>query len=111
MKNKNYDCVISNPPFQRVVYSDRHNNLKYCCIKKLLEIDKPFIIILNSTNIFSRWFKELVEGYDIKFIFPSRKINYDKYKEGGEEKIDTNSQASFNSIFVCYKMLDKNEWV
>jgi hypothetical protein len=61
--------------------------------------------------MFQKWFMELSEGKDIKFIFPSSKINYDKYKEGGEEKIEGGKGASFNSIYVCYKILDKNEWI
>ena len=112
MINKNYDCIISNPPFQRVKsYKDRKNNLKYKCIKKLIDNDKPFIILMNSTNMFQKWFMEIVEGKDIKFIFPSKKIEYDKYKEGGEEKEKSSGSCSFNSIYVTYKVLDKNEWI
>ena len=109
---EDYDIIISNPPFERVKsYKNRKDNLKYKCIKKLFDLDKPFIILLNSTNMFQKWFMELSEGKDIKFIFPSSKINYDKYKEGGEEKIEGGKGASFNSIYVCYKILDKNEWI
>ena len=111
MLNKDYDFVCSNPPFERIKYHTRHSNLKYKCIKKLLELDKPFIIIMNATNMFQRWFEELVSGKDIKFIFPSVPIQYDKYKEGGLEKEETNGSCSFKSIYVCYKVLDKNEWI
>jgi hypothetical protein len=115
MERKYYDCIVSNPPFERIKsFKDRKDNLKYKCIKKLIDNDKPFIILMNSTNMFQKWFMELVEGETggwIKFIFPSKKIQYDKYKEGGEEKEDTGKQCSFNSIYVCYKLLDKNEWI
>ena len=75
MIKKDYDCIISNPPFERIKsYKERKSNLKYKCIKKLLDNDKPFIILMNSTNMFQKWFMELVEGKDIKFIFPSKKI-------------------------------------
>ena len=145
MKNKDYDIIISNPPFQRIKsFQQRKENLKYKCIKKLFDNDKPFIILLNSTNIFQKWFKELTENKDIKFIFPSKKIEYDKYEEGGEKiiynktdywkkiqkekgyrlkkqmtqeekdymnNLDKEGSCSFNSIYVCYKVLDKNEWI
>lgn len=112
MIKKDYDCIISNPPFERIKsYKERKSNLKYKCIKKLLDNDKPFIILMNSTNMFQKWFMELVEGKDIKFIFPSKKIEYDKYKEGGLIKEKSSGSCSFNSIYVCYKVLDKNEWI
>ena len=90
----------------------RKDNLKYKCIKKLLDIDKPFIILINSTNTFQKWYKELVQGKDIKFIFTSKKINYDKYEEGGIKKIEQKKNAcSFNATYMTYKVLDKNEWI
>jgi hypothetical protein len=113
--NKEYDIIISNPPFERVSsFKNRKDNLKYRCIQRLFELDKPFIIIMNSLNIFSGWFAELVNEKDIKFIFPSTKIEFDKFKEGGEEKMEKKnkkSNCSFYSIYVCYKVLDKNEFI
>ena len=109
-----YEIVVSNPPFERIrSYKKRKSNLKYKCIAKLLENDKPFIIILNSTNIFSRWFKELASPHEehIKFIFPSKKIQFDKYEQGGETPIKQKGSCSFNSIYVCYKVLEKNVWI
>lgn len=110
-----YDIIISNPPFQRInSWKKRKDNLKYKCIKKLFDLDKPFIILLNSTNIFSKWWMELVKGkeMDVKFIFPSKKINYDKYEKGGKKKVNVKKNAcSFNSIYVTYKMLKNNYWV
>lgn len=110
MKNKDYGIIISNPPFERIKsFKQRKENLKYKCLKKLLDLDKPFIIIMNSTNMFQKWFMELVEGKDIKFIFPSSKINYEKYKDG--EPVEAGKSCSFNSIYVCYKIIEKNEWI
>ena len=107
-----YQLIVSNPPFERISsFQDRKNNLKYKCLSKLLELNKPFIIILNSTNIFQKWFKELFDGKDIKFIFPSKKIEFDKYDETGTTLLESNGSCSFNSVYVTYKVLDKNEWV
>tara|TARA_Y100001973_G_C5201680_1_gene338228 strand:- start:515 stop:1078 length:564 start_codon:yes stop_codon:yes gene_type:complete len=112
---ESYEMVLSNPPFQRInSWKKRKDNLKYRCIKKLFELDKPFIILLNSTNIFSKWWKELVKGKesDVRFIFPSKKINYDKYEVGGKRKIQTGKNAcSFNSVYITYKMLKNNHWI
>ena len=115
MKNKNYDIIVSNPPFQKIIsYPRRSESLKYNCIEQLIKNDKPFIILLNSTNIFAKWFQYLVRDINqhIKFIFPTQKINYDKYKKGGVDKIELEkNNASFNSIYVCYKVLDNNIWI
>ena len=107
-----YDIIVSNPPFQRISsFKKRTTYLKYKIFKKLFDLDKPFIIIMNSTNIFSKWFKELAEGHDVKFIFPSRKIQFDKYDIGGVDKLPTDNNCSFNAIYMTYGILDKNEWV
>ena len=144
-KNLNYCCSVSNPPFSKVKsFKERENNLKYKCIKGLMETKKPFIFLLNSTNIFSKWFKEIMENEDIKFILPTKKIQYDKYEKGGKIKIEKQNEffkrikeeknykylkdlneeekaiydtlpkkggCSFNSIYITFKVLDKNEWI
>ena len=110
-----YDIAISNPPFERVrSFRNRHKNLKYRCIQGLLDIGKPFVIIINSLNVCSRWFAELIRSHEqhIRFIYPTKKINFDKYKQGGQEKIHVESNsASFLSIYMCYKVLENNEWI
>lgn len=115
MKNKNYDIIVSNPPFNKIIsYPRRKESIKYNCIEKLIKNDKPFIILLNSTNLFSKWFHYLIKDInkDIKFIYPTQKINYDKYEKGGVDKIKVEkNSASFNSVYVCYKVLDNNEWL
>lgn len=112
---ESYDCILSNPPFQRInSWKKRKNNLKYRCIKKLFDLDKPFIILLNSMNLCSKWWKEVIKGNEehIKFIYPSKKINYDKYEKDGKTKIIVKkNNCSFISVYVTYKMLKQNHWV
>ena len=104
-----YDLIMSNPPFDRVIsFPKRRQSKKYQVLEKLFSLDKPFIIIMNSTNLYSRWWSELVGDKKICLIIPSQKINYSKYEEGGKIKMDTGSSASFNSVYVCYKVLKEN---
>ena len=104
--------MVSNPPYEKIKsFKQRKTNLKYKCIKKLLDNDKPFIIIINSTNILSRWFKELVNNYEIKFIYPTKKMYFDKYEKGGKKHIETKKGTSFLACYMTYKVLDKNEWI
>lgn len=108
-----YDIVVSNPPFERIrSFKKRKTNLKYMCIQKLLDNDKPFIILINSMNLCSKWFSELFKDKDIKIIYPKKKINYDKYESGGINKIETKkNNCSFISVYISYKVVDKNEWI
>tara|TARA_R110002033_G_scaffold23117_2_gene54994 strand:+ start:574 stop:1077 length:504 start_codon:yes stop_codon:yes gene_type:complete len=95
------EVLISNPPFS--------SDIKKKILQRLVEIDKPFIIILNSMNLFTKYFKEIFDEKEIYFIFPSGKINYDKYVN--DKLVATRDNTSFYSIYVCYKIIDKNIWI
>ncbi len=95
------DILISNIPFS--------SEIKIRMLKRLVELDKPFIIIMNSMNLFTKYFKEIFKDKDLYFIYPSTKINYDKY-ENGEFK-ESKNNTSFYSVYVCYKVIDKNIWI
>ncbi len=94
------DIIITNPPFE--------TEIKKKILKRLVEIDKPFILVMNCLNIFSKYFHEIFNDLDIKYIIPRQKLHYDKYKEGGEEFLESKKNTSFNSIFVTYKIVEKN---
>ena len=95
------DILVSNIPFS--------SDIKKKMLKKLVELDKPFIIIMNSMNLFSKYFKEIFKDKDIYFIYPSTKLHYDKYDKGILQP--TKNNTSFYSIYVCYKVIDKNVWI
>lgn len=113
LPKESYDLIVSNPPFEKIIFSRRHTNLKYMCIKKLFDNDKPFVILLNATNLFSKWFKELSNGKEehINFIIPSNIIKYDKYAAGGMTKMKNGKSPSFKSIYITYKVLKSNVWI
>ena len=91
----NFDMIITNPPFE--------TDLKKEILKKLVEIDKPFIIIMNSCNLFSKYMRTIFKDNFkyLQIITPSTKIQYDKYVENQFVKT---KNCSFYSVFVCYKM-------
>lgn len=84
------DIIVSNPPFE--------TELKKSILKRLYEIGKPFLIIMNSCNVFSNYFHELIDRENTQIITPCGKLHY--CKNGEVEKKNT----SFYSVFVCYKM-------
>jgi len=95
------EILISNIPFS--------SEIKIRMLKRLVELDKPFIIIMNSMNLFTKYFKEIFKDKDLYFIYPSTKIHYDKYIDG--ELKETKNNTSFYSVYVCYKVIDKNIWI
>ncbi len=95
------EVLVSNIPFS--------SEIKIRMLKRLVELDKPFIIIMNHMNTFTKYFKEIFENKEIYYITPSTKIHYDKYIDG--ELKETKNNTSFYSIYVCYKVIDKNIWI
>ena len=90
------DCgmIITNPPFS--------TELKQSVLARLVELDKPFIIIMNSMNLFTKYLRKIF-GENIKhlqIITPDKKINFDKMDNG---VLTPTKNCSFYSIYLCYK--------
>ena len=66
-------------------------------------------IPFSSENLFTKYFMEIFKNKEIFFIYPSTKIHYDKYVNGTLQ--ETRNNTSFYSIYVCYKVIDKNIWI
>ena len=90
------DIIITNIPFE--------TQIKKKILARLVELDRPFIIIMNSTNLFSKYMRQIFGENikDIQIITPSTKIHYEKLLDNGELEIKKNT--SFYSVFVAYKM-------
>lgn len=90
------DMIISNIPFSK----------KKEVLAKLKEIDKPFIIIMPASTIFTQYLRETFtndEGrVEMQMIVPRKRMHYMKndiiYK-----------RTSFDSCYFCYKMNLKND--
>ena len=90
----NYDLIITNIPFDK--------NIKIPILKKFVERNKPFIIIMNSMNTFSKYFHDIFKGNfeHLQIITPSNKINFDKLENGVLTKTKS---CSFYCVYICYK--------
>ena len=88
----NYDIILTNSPFSKPILTEFLYNLS--------ALDKPFIIILPITKIFSKYFKTSFSKYkDIQIIIPSKRMSF----------IDTTnfnkrSNPSFCCCYVAYKL-------
>ena len=60
-----YDIICDNPPF---------SSIKDVC-KRLLELDKPFILVARSNLIFCKWFQQLFKEH-LQIIIPSKRPTF-----------------------------------
>lgn len=86
------DIIVSNPPF-----SDCKN-----VMKRLAELDKPFILIMPSSKINTCYFHETFMN-KIQIIIPPKRIQFVKLVDG---EIPTNykSCCNFDCFYYCYKI-------
>lgn len=85
------DIIVSNPPYSLVKK----------IIPRLLEIDKPFILLMPVSKITTQYFKPLKDK--IQIIIPERRIQF--LKDGKE----CEGRCNFDTFYYCYKIgLDKD---
>lgn len=87
-----YDMVIDNPPFSK----------KKEILKRLKELDKPFILVCPSMLLSYKYFQE--DFKDIQILIPYKRINFRHLTS-----TKRNYSPPFASFYFCYKMnLDKD---
>ena len=91
-----YDLIITNPPFE--------TDIKKKILQRFYEIDKPFIIIMNSMNTFANYIRDIFKDDidKLQIITPSGKIHFYKLLDNSELEYKPNT--SFYCIYLCYKM-------
>jgi len=81
------DILVSNPPF-----SDKNKTMK-----RLKELDKPFIILLPQPAINTTSIREHFKN-DLQIIIPRKRIQF--IKNGNELQ----NKCNFDCFYYCYKM-------
>ena len=83
----------------------------FLCVKSftIVEIDKPFIIIMNSSNIHINYFNDKFKHVreHLQIIFPRGKLFFEKLIN--ENKTELLKKTSFSSVYVAFKMNIPNE--
>jgi hypothetical protein len=87
------DMIVSNIPFSR----------KKEILTKLKEIDKPFIIIMPASTMFTQYLSETFKN-ELQIIVPKTRMHFEK--DGVLMK-----RTSFDSCYYCYKMNLKKDIV
>jgi hypothetical protein len=86
------DVIVSNPPFSKV--KD--------IMKRLLALDKPFILIFPISKINTSYFREWKDK-GLQIIIPRKRIHFQKYIDGEPIK-GWKSTCSFDCLYYCYKI-------
>jgi len=89
-ENDKGDIVVSNPPFTKVKE----------ILNRLVELDKPFILILPSSKIHTQYVRNLfIEQKDkLQIIIPRKRIQF--IKDGN----DLQNKCNFDCFYYCWKI-------
>ena len=85
------DIIVSNPPFSKIKE----------IMKRLLVIDKPFILILPSSKINTSYFREW-KNKNIQIIIPIKRIHFNKLVDG--KILNIKNACNFDCFYYCYKI-------
>lgn len=89
-----WDMIVSNPPFTKI--KD--------IVKRLKEFDKPFILIMPSSKIFTSYIREaFCSDTHLQIIIPRRRIHFQK-KVNGKVPENWVNRCNFDCFYYCYKM-------
>jgi hypothetical protein len=101
--SKNDDFFLQEKRDNSVVVSNCPFSLKKQVLHHLNQINQPFILIISSTVLNTKYFLETF-GTDehIQLIINFTKIHYDKYVNG--TKVDMNDNTSFYSLYLCWQI-------
>lgn len=93
----NWNMIVSNIPFSKSKE----------VLKKLKELDKPFIIIMPSSKINTSYFREY-KDCGLQIIIPKKRIHFTKLVDG-KVPDDWKNACNFDCFYYCYKMNFKND--
>jgi hypothetical protein len=87
-----WDIIVSNPPFSKSKE----------VMSKMLEYDKPFIMIMPSSKINTTYFRTWKDK-GLQIIIPRKRIHFVKLVDG---KVPDNwkNACNFDCFYYCYKM-------
>ena len=93
------DIVVSNPPFSKSKE----------VLKRLKDLNKPFILILPSSKINTSYFRDFFgDDKKLQIIIPRKRIHFEKHIEGEKPK-DWKNACNFDCFYYCYKIDLKND--
>jgi len=87
------DIVVSNPPFTKI------KDIMF----RLVNLGKPFIMIMPCSKMSTQYFRKILETTTekIQIIVPRKRIHFDKMIDG---KIVESPGANFDCFYYCWKI-------
>lgn len=86
------EIIVSNPPFSQIKE----------IMKRLMVLDKPFILILPSSKIHTSYIREWKDKH-LQIIIPRKRIQFEKLING-EPEANAKKACNFDCFYYCYKM-------
>ena len=86
------EVIVTNLPFSKTKE----------IMKRLLVLDKPFILILPSSKINTSYFREWKDK-NLQIIIPRKRIHFQKLIDGKKPDGWRNA-CNFDCFYYCYKM-------
>lgn len=87
------EIIVSNPPFSKSKE----------VIKRLKELDKPFIIIMPCSKINTSYFRDYFMNKGLQIVIPIKRIHFEKLVDGKKPENWKNA-CNFDCFYYCYKM-------
>lgn len=87
--SESYDCIVSNPPFSK----------KKEVIQRLIELDKPFSMLLPMTWLNDQNCIEVFKNKQMQLLIPDKRINFDN---------SSNTKVPFKSAYFCCDVLPRD---
>ena len=92
------DIIVTNPPFSKCKE----------VLNRLKQLGKPFILILPSAKLHTKYLRNLFIDENLQIIVPSKRIHFIKVVDGKVPN-DYKSKCCFDCYYYCWKMnLDKD---
>ena len=99
-ENDKGDIVVSNPPFSKSKE----------ILARLVQLDKPFILLIPSSKINTQYFRKLFSNNKdkIQIIIPKKRIHFTKLVDGKKPENWKNA-CNFDCFYYCWKIGLEND--
>tara|TARA_R110000823_G_scaffold206472_2_gene337164 strand:+ start:60 stop:644 length:585 start_codon:yes stop_codon:yes gene_type:complete len=87
-----YEVLVSNPPFSQAA----------AILKKLVQIDKPFILLMPCSKICCKYTRDTFKN-KLQVIIPPKRIKFTKLVNKEAVK-NYQSAPNFDCFYYCYKI-------
>ena len=92
------DILVSNPPY----------SMSKDVMKRLKELDKPFIMLMPSSKINTQYIRENYKNTELQIIIPRKRIHFLKLVDG-KPPDNWSNKCNFDCFYYCYKMGFEND--